>query len=633
MNGQITAFNQDFASTHRFKIMVALLLGIGCLFVARLFKLQLLDFSEYSEKAQTQAIKNIEVKPFRGKIFDRNGILFLHNAPSFSVTLTKKDFDPEAMPLLADLLKMRESEIDSIINQYKSYRFLPIKIAKDVEMETVSLIEEYKDYMPGVEVQSDFKRLYDFEGNMAHMLGYTREINREELEKMPWYKPGDMIGKNGLEKSYEEELSGKSGYKMIAVNKLGEKMYDYEQGEKDIQPNNGFDLHLAIDMNLQKVAENALGDNRGSVVAIDPRDGSILVFISKPDYDPRKFTGRVSPKFYDSLRMDPGKPLAHRAIQSGYPPGSAWKMLVAIAALEEGIISEKSTYQCNGGVSYGGRFAKCMGVHGSISVKTAIKKSCNSFFYNCGIKLGVKKMIEWGESFGFGKKTDVDLPNELGGTYYSYENLKKRHGGKVYGGTALNYGIGQGEVSVTPLQMAHYVMLLANSGQDHEPHLVKYIYNNVLEKKLPLGFKTEQFKGPDGKPVSQKTWDIVREGMWKVVNEGGGTGGRARLDSVFVAGKTSTAQNPHGKPHAWFVSFAPYDNPEIAMAVIVENVGGGGSNAAPVARQILDSYFNPEAMYYYVPELRERRDSIRRANKRFNLIQTDSLNLDAASNN
>jgi len=618
MSNQISSFNPNFASATRYKIFLVLLSGIALLFIGRLVKLQLFEFSDYSVKAQTQAIKSLEIEPFRGKIFDRNGVLFLHNSPAFSVTVTKKDFRRESMPLLSDILNTTPEHIDSIINKYKSYKFIPIKIAKDVDFQTVALIEEYKDYMPGVDIQTEFKRLYDFEGNMSHVLGYTREINREELDRMPGYKPGDEIGKNGLEKWYEDELHGDEGSKMIAVNKWGEKMYDYEEGRKDILPTNGFDLNLAIDMNLQKVAENALGGNRGSVVAIDPRDGSIIVFVSKPDYDPRKFSGRIPAEFYDSLANDPGKPLLHRAIQAAYPPGSAWKMLVAAAALEEGIITRDTKFHCAGGVSYGGRLAKCMGTHGSIPVEIAIKKSCNSFFYTCGIKLGVEKLIEWGKKFNFGADTGIDLPNEHSGTYHSYEVLKKLHGGKVYGGTALNFSIGQGEINVTPLQLAAYVSTIANNGTYYQPHIVKSIYNNKLKMETPLNYRSRQILNHNNSPLSEETWGILKKGMWNVVNDPGGTGSKARLEDIEVSGKTSTAQNPHGQPHAWFVCFAPYDNPTIAMAVLVENVGGGGQNAAPVARQVLDCYFHPDSVYHYVPELRRRRDSLQRHQNTYN---------------
>jgi penicillin-binding protein 2 len=633
MSKGIVSFNTDFASPNRYKIFVVLLFGTALLFIGRLVKLQLLDFSRYSQKAQTQAIKSLEIEPFRGKFYDRNGILFLHNSPSFAVTVTKKDFDPKAMPLLSNLLGMRPAQIDSIIDEYKSYRFMPIKIAKDVDFETLALIEEYKDYMPGVDIQTDFKRLYDFDGNMSHMLGYTKEITREELDKMPGYKPGDEIGKDGLELYYEDELAGDAGSKMIAVNKWGEKVYDYESGSKDIIPTNGFDLHLGIDMNLQKVAEHALEGKSGAVVAIDPRDGAVRVFVATPDYDPRKFSGRVSAAYYDSLVNDPGKPLSARAHKGAYPPGSAWKMLVATAALEEGIIDKDTKIHCAGGISYGGRFWKCMGYHGSIPVEIAIKKSCNSFFYTCGYKLGFDRLYWWGKEFNMGSDTGIDLPYEQSGVYYDRKTLAKRQTGtdKIFGGTAVNYGIGQGEIQVTPLQMAAYISAIASSGTYHEPHIVENVFNNKLNKMLPVDHKIRQIKNRDGKPVSQETWDIVRQGMWNVVNAPGGTGGRARLDSIEVAGKTSTAQNPFGLPHAWFTCFAPYDNPEIAMAVLVENVGGGSRNAAPVARQILDSYFNPEKVYEYVPSLKARRDSLMEHKQQFDqgndTIESERLSL------
>lgn len=581
-----------FGSSARGNALKAVTIVFALIFILRLAQLQLVQGSDYLNVSTTQAIKQVRIEPFRGNLYDRNGVLVVHNEASFSITITPYEFKSEAMPLLSSILKMDSLDISKILKKYSSYSpFIPIKIYRDADFETVSQIEEYNDYLPGVEINIDSKRLYEFDGNMAHLLGYTREITREQLEKKNYYNPGDVIGQSGLEYTYEPLLRGREGIEFVAVNKFGKKVASFDNGKRDLGASNGFDLHLTIDIKLQELAEKLLTGKRGSVVAIDPRNGEVLVFVSKPDYDPRSFSGKVPAELYRSLSTDPASPLLHRAIMSQYPPGSTWKMLVAMAAMQEGIIDEHTTINCPGGFQFGGRFFKCHIAHGTTNVRKAIQVSCNTFFYQLGLKLGLENLDKYGKMFGFGQKTYIDLPNEKMGRLPSEAWLNKIYGkGGASRGRLVNFGIGQGEILVTPLQMAAYTAAIANEGTYYQPHVVQSSYNNITHKLEQMNYYSHSI------PIQPHIFKVIKDGMYDVVNTPGGTAMSARLDGYSVSGKTGTAQNPHGIDHAWFVCFAPKENPTIAMAVFVENSGFGGAVSAPIAKEILNAYFKPETL-------------------------------------
>lgn len=580
--------NANFGSLSRVRGVRYLTFLLGVIFIFRLMQLQLLKGTEYSTESQAQAIKKIKITPFRGNMFDRFDSLIVHNEPSFSLTITPSEFKNESLPLLSVILGVDTTEIQQAIKKNKQFSpYVPIKIYRDLSFGIVSQIEEFSDFLRGVSIVVDSKRLYDFEGNMAHLLGYTGEVNQKDIDKMSFLNPGDIIGKSGLEKEYESVLHGVEGAEYVAVNNRGVKVAKFDNGNKDLKANNGFDLKLSLDHELQERAEKLLLGKRGAVVAIDPNTGEILVFASKPDYDPRRFSGKITKEYYAELANDEGKPFQNRASNSSYPPGSAWKMLIAIAGLNEGLINERTLLPCSGGYNYGDRFFKCMHYHGNINVSQAIQGSCNSYFYQLSLKLGLDKVIKYGQLFGFGYKTNVDLPFEGKGNYPDVEKLKKLYKGRIPKGLLLNYGIGQGEILVTPLQMATYTAALANKGKMIQPHLVKAIRNNLTNKIEPMNYVSKNLK------IKPEVFDIIHKGMWEVVNTPGGTAyNSARIYGLDVCGKTSTAQNPHGKDHGWFVCFAPRENPKIAMAVIVENMGFGGVVAAPIAKDLINCYFN-----------------------------------------
>jgi penicillin-binding protein 2 len=608
--------NPDFASELRYKIIRYLIIFLAILFIGRLAYLQIIKGSIYRSESAAQAIKEETIEPFRGIIFDRNGSLLVHNEPSYTLSIIPRDFSraPGAISLLSSILEIDTTEISKRLEAFvKIDRYHPQKILHDIPFDAVAKIEEYHEALPGVSIVIESKRLYNFNVSMAHLLGYTREISQDEINKMKenlqkinkiinntkdsntekheskiYYRPGDAIGKSGIEKSYEELIRGSKGIKFVTVNRSGEKVANYNEGKNDSLVRNGFDLYLTIDKRLQELAEKELQDKHGAVVVMEPSTGDILAIASKPDYDLRKFSGKVPTEVYNELRDDPGTPLYNRAIQSGYPPGSTWKMLVALAGLQEKLIDTKSTIVCPGSFQFGNRSYECHGSHGSVNVEHAIQASCNVFFYRLGLKVGLQKMTEYAKMFGFGEKTNIDIPDEKRGFFPRYDWVVKKFGISAVQGRTVNYGIGQGEILVTPLQMATYASTIANRGFRPQPHTVKVVYNNILNFFDTLSFPKKEL------PIEKKYFDIVVQGMYDVVNVPGGTAAIAKVPGIDVCGKTGTAQNPHGRPHSWFVCFAPKDNPKIAIAVIVENAGFGAVVAAPIARSILAAYFYPD---------------------------------------
>ena len=398
------------------------------------------------------------------------------------------------------------------------------------------------------------------------------------------YNPGDYVGHNGIEKTYEKIISGTKGYRYVLVDARQRQIGRFQDGKDDLLPIKGKDLVLGIEASAQKVAEEQFKGKRGALVAIEPSTGEILAMVSSPDYDLNRFSYYTPKSFLDSIYSDPFTPLFNRATMSVHPPGSTFKMLAALAALDMGIIDESYSVTCGGGFTFG-RFFKCHGNHGTVNVVTAIEKSCNSFFYRLIYKIGIDKWKEYATKFGFGSTTGVDLTEEVPGLIPDENYYIKRYGENWPRSIMASLGIGQGEVSVTPLQLAVYASLIANDGKTITPHVVKGYVDDKTEKFVPLDFK-EIKTG-----VSQSALDIVKKGMYLVVN-GHGTATHIKLPDIEICGKTGTAQNPHGQDHAWFVGFAPYENPKIAIAVLVENIGFGGTHAAPIAKNVIQAYMN-----------------------------------------
>ncbi len=582
----------EFGSRRRQGVLRLVTLIVFSVLFVRLYQLQLISHSEFGRKSEENSVRTIVTEPVRGYMYDRTGKLIVDVGPSFAITATPASFDSAAARELATLLDLDPAVVIDRVNKGRQYsRFSPVRIKRDVDFQTLSAVEENLYALPGVGYDVESKRLYDYPIRAAHLLGYCKEITDAQLAKGgDAYRPGDLVGATGLEASYETFLRGEKGFEYIAVNSRGQQIGPLEHGQRDVPSQSGFDLVLSLDAGLQAYAESLMTDYRGALVAMDPNTGGVLAMVSKPDFDPSIFSGVTPANDWNRLNTDEAKPLFNRATMTRYPPGSTFKMLVAAAALEEGIVDEQYRITCTGGFRFGRRLFKDLHVHGSVNVVQAIEKSCNVFFYQLVLKVGLDKLNEYGRRFGFGKTTGFDIAEETAGLLPSAAYYDRVYGKNKWTlGNVVSLGVGQGEIGVSPLQMARYAAALANGGTLLHPHAVERIYDR----------RTGRSSDVDPRPVSlglkPETIRILREGMREVVQEPGGTGGLARIPGIESAGKTGTAENPHGADHAWYIGFAPFDNPRIAIAVLLENSGFGGAKAAPIAGKLMQRYLMGEA--------------------------------------
>jgi penicillin-binding protein 2 len=482
---------------------------------------------------------------------------------------------------------MEPSAIQERLNRGRIYsQFSPVRVKRDIDFKTLASVEENLFQLPGVAYEIESKRIYPFQVRAPHLLGYCKEITDAQLAKAgSAYQQGDIIGSSGLEASYETFLRGEKGFEYISVNSKGQLLGPLDGGHRDVLSKEGFDLNLSVDLGLQMLAESLMTNYRGALVAIDPNDGGVLALVSKPDFDPSVFSGVTSVEVWNQLNNDPDKLLFNRATMTRYPPGSTFKMLIAAAALEEGIIDEHYRITCTGGFRFGNKTFKDLHVHGSVNVVEAIQHSCNVFFYQLILKIGLDNLYKYGKRFGFGQPTGFDIGEETAGILPSTEYYNRVYGkGKWTQGYLVSLGVGQGEVGVSPMQMARYAALLANGGTLLQPHAVNSIRNKRTNSLDVIGHK-ESSAGIDSSVMK-----LIREGMRRVVEAPGGTGGMARIPGIFSGGKTGTAENPHGAAHAWYIGFAPFDHPKIAIAVMLENAGFGGTKAAPIAGKMMQKY-------------------------------------------
>jgi penicillin-binding protein 2 len=586
--GSITV-TEEFGTPQRYSVLRFVVLAIiGVLFI-RMYMLQLFSYEEYAGESEKNSVRMITAEPVRGYIFDRNGKLVVDDGPSFTVTVTQAEFFNYNVGPLATLLDVEPQVLQDRINRgvvSTKSRFTPVKVKRDIDFGTLSSVEEHMFELPGVSYDVESKRIYVGPARSPHLLGYCKEIGETQMAKLgERYRYGDLIGFSGIESSYEQLLRGEKGKEFISVNAKGQVIGRLEGGKEDITPKEGFDLILSADFGVQALAESLMTNYKGALVAIDPQDGGVLAMVSTPDYDPSVFSGVTSPDEWNKLNDNPDKPLFNRATMTLYPPGSTFKMVLAAAALEDGIIDKNWRVTCPGGFRFGNRFFKCTHVHGSVNVVDAIDESCNTFFYQLVLKVGLDRWTEYAKKFGFGKKTLVDIDEEAAGLIPSTSYYDRVYGnGRWTQGLVVNLGIGQGELGVSPMQMAQYAAALANGGIIYQPRIVHYIRNKATKRI------EEVSRNSTDMGISPKVMALIREGMRRCVEVAGGTGSLARIPGVVVAGKTGTAENPHGEDHAWFVGFAPFDHPRIAVACIVENAGFGGTKAAPICGQVMERY-------------------------------------------
>jgi len=605
--GSFTAF---ISRETRAKILLGLLGLIFVMLSGRLFFLQGVKGSFYSQMAKDNQILPLPLPAPRGLIKDKNGEIIASDRLSYTVSLIPyelvKDVPRKTTPVkmkditaqmekLAVCLQSDAASLEEKISSSWSASYQPIKVKKDVDLSTICVIEEQNEDLPGVIYQVEPTRKYVEAGWVGHVIGYVSELSKEELSSSSSEKAfrlGGIIGRKGIEKQYDDFLRGKDGMVFQEVTARGRILGPMEEIKPRL-PVCGSDVKLTIDLNLQTVAESALVDYpSAAVVALDPRNGEILCLTSKPGLDANLFAGAMSPSEWNGIKDNPFHPLLTRPIQATYPPGSTIKLLTAGAALETGLVDRNTTFRsCYGFFQFGKRAFGCWRPegHGCLNLEQAIIQSCDVYFYQLGLRVGLKNWCHYAQLCGFGQKTGVDLPDEVKGFVPTPEYYKRKFGeGEWVNNLVINLAIGQGEILVTPLQLAVFYGGLATDGTLYKPHLLK-------ERETPDGQIIATLPEKTGRlPFSPATLKTLQQAMIGVVNEPYGTGNLARIPDITVAGKTGTAQNPHGEAHAWFVGYAPAIYPQIVVVVLIENAGHGGTFSAPVAKRIIERYFKKD---------------------------------------
>lgn len=579
-------FNRKYIIQGIFVLMAILLL-------ANLFYIQVAS-DKYFLDANNNALRKIFVNPARGIILDRHNRVMAQNQPTYDLMVIPNEVKPFDTLSLCRIIDISKTEFDKkfrkavVRSRYQSSIF-----QKLLSVETYALLQERISNYKGFYVQKRTVRYYP-DSIGGQLMGFVREANSKELERGEgYYRPGDYIGKTGLEKEYEQELRGQKGVKHIIYNARNIPQGSYADGKFDSLAVTGDQLITTIDIELQKLGERLLKNKLGSVVAIEPHSGEILAFVSSPGYDPNKMVGRETGSNYMKIWADPYKPFFIRPIKGRYSPGSAFKPLDALIGLQEGVINEFSTFNCPGYYWAGNRKFKCEHVDGDIALRKGIARSCNTYFYNVFAKLMLKngyknqhstydKWREQVKKFGVGDTLDIDFPGESVYKLFSAADYTKRYS-KYWGYTTiLSVAIGQGEISTTPLQMANIMAIIANRGYYIKPHLAKGIG--------PHKYINPKYTEKHFVDIEARHFEPVIDGMQDAVNSSIGTATESRIPNVIMCGKTGTVQNIHGKNHSVFIGFAPRDNPKIAIAVIVENAGYGGAYAAPIASFMTEKY-------------------------------------------
>ncbi len=582
--------NETPRKNFHMRLMVVFITLCCLVLVIKLFSIQVFAKAYYQEKSIDNSVRIVPIKAPRGDIVDCNNVYIVQNRPSYTVYLLPYEVPDinSASARLAEVLDMDEIYLKKIISTGWKGQFQPIRLKRDVDFETISVIEEHSLDMPGVVFQVEPTRLYPDSGFASHLYGYVGEVSEDELKSTKNYKKGQIIGKKGLERQYNQYLRGRDGVLYLEVTAKGRVLGDYP-ARKPIKPVKGAEVKLNIDSGLQRKAESLLIEKgQGSVVAIDVNTGGVLVLASVPLYDANLFSGVVPSDKWADIMADTTYPLLNRAIQGSYPPGSTFKAFTAAMGLHYDKIKNEGDFDiCRGVKRFGNRNFKCWLArgHGRLDLHGAIVQSCDVYFYQLGLECGMELFGEFMPQCRFGELTGIDIPGEKSGISPTIDFYNKRYGPKGWTKYLINnLAIGQGEILVTPLQMAVLYAALANGGKIYKPHIV----NQVSSPDVNISYYPQVL---DTLPITQDQLKIINDALAGVVNEERGTASWIKVPGVTVAGKTGTAQNPHGDDHAWFVCFAPVESPEIAVAVIVENAGHGSSIAAPVARDVLRYYF------------------------------------------
>lgn len=555
----------------------------GLIFIIRLFYIQVFN-DTYKLDSRNNVLRYIIDYPARGLIYDRNGKLLVYNQAAYNLMVIPQQTTSLDTTEFISLIHISKEEfIDRYKSAYSYSTRKPSILVSDLSGEDYGKLQEVLFKYPGFYTQSKTLRKYPL-NSAAHLLGYVSEVDKNIMNQNPYYKMGDLIGRSGLEKQYEVEIRGKRGMRIELVDVFNRPKGKFMNGEYDTLAVSGKDLYISIDAELQQYGELLMQNKKGSIVVIEPSTGEILALISKPDYDPNILVGRIRNENYKKLNADTLKPLFNRALMANYPPGSTFKLINALVALQEGVLTPQTRYSCYGGYRTGSFHMGCHAHSSPVDLEYSIQTSCNAYYSNVfrsildkfeNTETGYKVWKSYVDAFGLGSKLDIDMPNELSGfvpntDYYDRYYQKGRWSSL----TVVSLAIGQGELGITPLQMANITSAIANRGYYITPHLDKSGFNKNI-RRHDINIDSSNF-------------NLIIDAMEKVVE--GGTGVAARVNGIPICGKTGTVENPHGADHSTFLAFAPKDNPKIAVSVYVENGVWGSRWAAPIAGLMIEKY-------------------------------------------
>jgi penicillin-binding protein 2 len=581
---------------HATQYLVVLVLAV---LAAGMWRLQILDADGYRVLADANRIRKDPVRAPRGKIFDREGRILVDNYPSVTCYLLREQArDLQAdIPLIARGLDLPVEQVQSIVRRYASepnYESIPLK--QDITPDEQAFIEAHRNELPELETRDEQRRLYPRDGFAAHLIGYVGEVSEEDLNsaKFDFYEPGDVVGKSGVEETYDSLLRGTDGSRDVVVNSHGKEV---GAPLRQVLAIPGKDLRLTIDLDIQRVAEKAMEGHNGALVAMDPHTGEILAMVSRPAYDPNEFAVRLTRTYWNQIINDPNHPLMNKAIQAQLAPGSTFKVIMSLAGLEEGVAQDMHV-MCAGGGTFYGRFFACDKHHGMVDIDHAIPLSCDTFYYTLAQRLGIDTIAKYATELGLSQKTGVDLPDEAAGVMPSTQWKMKTQHQPWYAGEVISVGIGQGAVQVTPLQLARALGGIASGGALKRPHV-------VFADELPAQMQSavdSSFPGSGDRviPMTPENWETITDAMAATTTTG--TAAAAHLEGIDFAGKTGTAQvvnhsagatslgKGEERANAWFVGMAPRRNPDIVVAVLSEHGGWGAEAAAPLAAQVINAF-------------------------------------------
>lgn len=584
-------------------VIIALFLFVGILFSIRLFLLQVLS-NEYRLSAENNVLRYITEYPARGLVYDRTGKLLVYNEAAYDLMVVPRQLQVFDTTELCRLLNLEPEDFNERLEEAKNYSYRkPSLFLEQISREDYGFLEEKLYKYPGFYVQARTLRKYP-NPVAAHLLGYVGEVNSRDINQDEYYTQGDYIGKSGLERSYEHVLRGSKGLRVVMVDVYNREKGSFADGQYDTSAVAGMNVQISLDAELQAYGELLMQNKIGSIVALEPESGEILALVTSPAYDPNLLVGRVRSANYKRLNNDSLKPLLNRAIMGTYPPGSTFKMVNALVGMQESVLFPSTQYHCDGPES---RPIRCTHYHETpLRLNTAIQHSCNPYFWKTFRSVITKPAYghdsvgfrHWRDhvvSFGFGRRFDTDIPFELSGNIPSqgyYDNIYSPGHWKAL--TVRSLAIGQGEILVTPLQLANLAAIMANRGFYYKPHILRAVGND----KDPIAEYVEK----QHTSIAPEHFDFIRNAMLDVFEGEYGTARWYRVDSLLIAGKTGTVENPHGDDHSMFIAFAPYYNPKIALTVIVENSGFGTTWAAPIATLLIEKYLKGETSKPWLEE-------------------------------